>query len=104
MQPHQAYRVDSLAKVLRIPVFPPANPCFIGEPNAADVGAYMCIAGEILFEITPHPHIAISDGGKAFGKANGTPVKTFFNHLPGMNFICHTYTSPYAQTFAILII
>ena len=85
----EAHRIDDLAEILGIAVLPPAHAGLVREPHAADIGAQMGIAAVVLFKVSAHAHIAVSDRSQAFGKAHVVRLKARFDYFPGMDLVCH---------------
>ena len=85
----EAHRIDDLAEILGIAVLPPAHAGLVREPHAADIGAQMGIAAVVLFKVSAHAHIAVSDRSQAFGKAHFVRLKARFDYFPGMDLVCH---------------
>ncbi len=82
----EARRVDGLAEVIRVAVFPPADDGFIWEPDAAEVRALQVITAVTFFEVTAQAHVAVADGGHAFLQAFLVGVQLVALHQPRVDF------------------
>ena len=85
-QGDDVHRVDDLAEILRVAVFPPAHARLIREPDARQIGAAVTVAGIALFKVAAHAHVAVADGGHGFGQAHVVLVQLGFNQPPGIKF------------------
>ena len=85
-QGDDVHRVDDLAEILRVTVFPPAHARLIREPDARQIGAAVAVAGIALFKVAAHAHVAVADGGHGFGQAHVVLVQLGFNQPPGIKF------------------
>ncbi len=61
------YRVKYFGKILWIAIFPPANACFVGIINPAQVAALQALATVIFFKIGSLAHKAIANAKNGLG-------------------------------------
>ena len=81
-------RVQHLGKIVRIAVFPPPDPCFIGIENPSDIVSLQRFAAKILFEIGSASHSPVPYAEEAFRGFAGsavTGIKACFHNFPGVN-------------------
>ena len=93
MNTNQVDGINHLAKVGGITILPPTNAGFVREPNTAQIGSTMSVAGIVLFKIATHPHIASAKGCKTLTQTHLFRVPAILNHFPGVDLKTHGYRS-----------
>ncbi|MNV65601.1 hypothetical protein D3C71_1583070 [compost metagenome] len=89
--------VQDLGKILRIAVFPPADPCFVRIIDACHVAALQAVAAVLLFKVGSAAHVAVTDAEDTLGNFLGVRIKGFFNNGPFINFeiLFHCFWAPF---------
>ena len=63
------HRIDHFSEIFRVAVFPPADACFVGIPDARQIRALMVIARIGFLEVSAHAHVAVAETGQTFLQA-----------------------------------